>query len=85
MLAETELDKGGRPTVNHLHDASSLPKLKELGIEKDQSSRWQNIANIPEQITIGTKSHDVTLSDLGIDRHQSIHSTMGIFSHRSYF
>ena len=49
MLAETELDKGGRPAENQSHDASSLPKLKELGIEKDQSSRWQNIASIPEE------------------------------------
>ena len=27
---------------------------------------------IPEQITIGTKSHDVTLSDLGIEHNQSV-------------
>ena len=27
---------------------------------------------IPEQITVGTKSHDVTLSDLGIERMQSV-------------
>jgi len=27
---------------------------------------------IPEQITVGTKSHDVTLSDLGIEQMQSV-------------
>ena len=48
MLAETELDKGGRPSENHLHDVSGLPKLKELGIAEIQSHRWQKIASIPE-------------------------------------
>lgn len=49
LLREQEKHKGGRPTENWLHDATSLPKLKELGIEKTQSSRWQQIAKIPDE------------------------------------
>jgi len=30
-------------------DIMSPPKLKEIGIEKHESSRWQKIANIPEE------------------------------------
>ena len=47
MLKEEELDKGGRPSENRLHDVTSLSKLSDLGIEKIQSHRWQKIANMP--------------------------------------
>jgi hypothetical protein len=43
-----ELHKGGRPSENQSQDASSLPKLSEIGINKDESNRWQKIASIPE-------------------------------------
>ena len=45
VLAETEMDKGGRPKENHSHDGSSL---KAIGINHNQSSRWQQAASIPE-------------------------------------
>ena len=49
LLKETELDKGGRPTEdNQSNDSTSLPKLKDLGISKFESSSWQRIAEIPE-------------------------------------
>jgi site-specific DNA-methyltransferase (adenine-specific) len=50
LLAETNLDKGGRPTKNLSHNASGLFKLNDIGISKDQSSRWQSISAIPESI-----------------------------------
>jgi site-specific DNA-methyltransferase (adenine-specific) len=57
LLKEMELDKGGgdRKSDNyknhHSHDATSDSfKLSDIGISKDQSSRWQSIASIPEKI-----------------------------------
>ena len=44
ILKKTALSKGGRPgkTGNTL-----LPVLKDLGVEKIQSSRWQGVSEIP--------------------------------------
>ena len=39
---------GGRLNKNRSHDATSLsPKLKDTGINKSQSQRWQKIAEVP--------------------------------------
>ena len=48
MLEETPLHEGGRPK-NRSHDGTGLPTLEELGVNKNQSSRWQHIADIPER------------------------------------
>lgn len=45
MLAAMEKAKGGRPSENR---SSSTTSLSDLGISKDQSSRWQQLANVPE-------------------------------------
>ncbi len=50
MLSETELHEGGRPKENQLHDATSLPKLSDLGIKKTESYNLQTIASIPEEV-----------------------------------
>ena len=45
LLKEMEKNKGGGDTSKHrLHRATSAPSLKDLGIEKTQSMRWQQIA-----------------------------------------
>lgn len=49
MLRVTPLDKGGRPTENRSHDGTGF-RLSDLDISKNQSSRWQKIANIPEDV-----------------------------------
>lgn len=50
MLAETEKNQGGRPSENLSHDGTLFtPKLGELGITRNDSSRWQSIASIPEE------------------------------------
>ena len=49
MLAETEKNPGGRPAENRSHDGTGFsPKLSDMGITKNDSSRWQSIASIPE-------------------------------------
>ncbi len=52
LLQETGKAKAGRPPKNRSHDTTKLdrgsPTLSERGISKDQSSRWQKLANVPE-------------------------------------
>ena len=44
LLLEIEKNKGGGD--HRLHDVTGAPKLRELGIEKIQSHRWQRTAII---------------------------------------
>jgi hypothetical protein len=40
-----EKNKGGQPSEkNRAHDVPGTPTLKDLGIHKMQSQRWQQIA-----------------------------------------
>lgn len=49
MLAEMQKHNGGRPNGNPSHRATGLPPtLTDLGISRDQSSRWQKLAAVPE-------------------------------------
>lgn len=49
MLQETPKNEGGRPSQNKSQDATTLsPTLEEIGITKSDSSRWQKIAELPE-------------------------------------
>jgi len=49
MLAQMPKFHGARPSDTGSHDVTPL-ELSDLGIEKMQSSRWQAIANLPEEI-----------------------------------
>jgi hypothetical protein len=52
LLAETEKAKAGRPPINRSNQTTNLesPKtLAEMGVTKDQSSKWQKLAAIPEK------------------------------------
>ena len=45
-----EKAKAGRPPKNPSDDTTDLrgaPTLTELGISRDQSSRWQQVAEVP--------------------------------------
>jgi len=49
ILKETELSKGGEWTHKEHQSSEStgaIPKLKDKGITRDQSSNWQRIAKI---------------------------------------
>lgn len=53
MLKEMEKNEGGRPTENRSQVATGFvdaPTLDDLGLSKSQSSRWQQIATIPEPL-----------------------------------
>lgn len=53
LLLESAKNPGGRPTEN-LSDVSTgferPPKLPELGITRQQSSDWQRMANVPDEV-----------------------------------
>ena len=52
LLAEMDKAKGGRPIENRSHDSTGFvaetKTLSDLGITKDQSSKWQRLAAVPE-------------------------------------
>lgn len=55
MLKETEKNDGAKGLGSNQHlvrlqPATAPPKLSDLGIEKTQSSRWQKIADLPDEV-----------------------------------
>lgn len=52
LLAATDKNDGGRPSANRSNDAtgsSPVPTLADMGITKDQSSRYQSLASMTEE------------------------------------
>ena len=47
LLKETPKAKGGNPNLSK--PTTSCETLSDMGISRDQSSKWQKIANIPEE------------------------------------
>jgi len=68
ILSEMDKHKGGRPK-NHSHDDNGIPRLSDLGIDGNKSSRWQRISEIPEDsfedYIQTTKSREVELTSSG--------------------
>ncbi len=49
LLREMEKAKGGNPQLVANHDRLEKPKtLAEMGVTKDQSSKWQKLAGVPD-------------------------------------
>ena len=48
LLKETELQHGSRGTGKKV-ESKATTSLIDMGVSKDQSSKWQKIANIPEE------------------------------------
>lgn len=49
LLRVTPLNTGGRPGKNHSSHESGLPTLADLGLDANQSSRWQTMAAVPAE------------------------------------
>lgn len=53
LLRNSNKPKGGRPSKNRSHDVTgfenSAQTLSEIGISKNDSSRWQKLADMPEE------------------------------------
>jgi hypothetical protein len=51
MLGEMDFNKGGRPSeTSDIVSPVLLPRLTDLGISNKQSSRWQRMASVPEDV-----------------------------------
>jgi hypothetical protein len=50
MLKEREKAKGNQYTPARSHDATEHTKLSDLGISKTQRSRWQQMAEMPDEL-----------------------------------
>lgn len=46
LLKETELNKGAATASS---DMTALPKLKDIGITRNQSSNWQRVSEVPTE------------------------------------
>jgi len=68
LLSEMDKHKGGRPK-KHSHDDNGFPRLRDLGIDGNKSSRWQKISEIPEDFFEDyiqtTKSRQAELTSSG--------------------
>ena len=49
LLAETEKAQGKRTDLNIVEQHDHVKTLSESGISKDQSSKWQKLAKVPEK------------------------------------
>ncbi len=49
ILSKMDLHQGGRPSNNHSHDEIGFPRLRDLDIDRNMSSRCQLIASIPQK------------------------------------
>jgi hypothetical protein len=48
LLAKMDDAKPGRKKIGNSEEPNSVPALEELGISENQSSRWQRLADVPE-------------------------------------
>lgn len=72
LLADTELNKGGRPKENQSNDTTGFYSLKEMGLSRDDSSRWQKLAGMSdvdfEQYLASTRDAGKELTTAGVLR-----------------
>ena len=83
LLKETPKAKGGGDVRNHMSNATTGEiTLSDMGISRDQSSKWQTIANIPKEKFENFLSVQKELSTAGmlnykksLDRQERVETT----------
>src|SRR5690606_17827915 len=50
IIADMQKHSGGRPAKTCDRPSTGFPRIEDLGITRHQSSKWQRIASVPEDI-----------------------------------
>lgn len=70
LLKKRDMHKGGRPSENPSHDASSLA---DIGINHSESSRYQQTADVPEKTSQSARVSSLGLNYSEVSRYQPVH------------
>lgn len=80
LLKDTPKDNKGGNRKSQSHDATVIPTLKSLGLDKHQSSRYQTVASLPdkefEEYVAKVKASNEELTTVGV-----IRLAMGLKTH----
>ena len=66
ILTDTDRHQGGRPNGKPVEPERQVPKLRELGISRDLSSKAQRIATIPEKNFEFTLAHAMSRGNISV-------------------
>jgi hypothetical protein len=66
ILTDTDRHQGGRPNGKPVEPEQQVPKLRELGISRDLSSKAQRIATIPEKNFEFTLAHTMSRGNISV-------------------
>lgn len=68
-LAKMEKHPAGRPSINNRsHDATDFLRIHDLGITKSDSSRWQQMASVPQDAVEGYFDSAKEITSVGVQK-----------------